>query len=336
MTSVIAPQPNPLFRLIQLASGLWVSRALWAAAQLRLADAVGDAATPLSEIARSAGAHEAHLRRLMNALVSIGLFRAAGEDRYAHSELSQLLKSDHPLSQRTFIATIFGGEHYAAWGAIDRSLSDGTTAFDSVYGMPVFDWYSRNPEAAQDFSHAMASSTMLLEAALLGAWDPPPFELAVDVGGSRGTLLAALLQRRPEARGILFDLPDIADAVLAAGAQERMEVVGGDFFAAVPEGDLYLLKLILHDWDDERSAAILRNIRAAIRPGGRVVIIDALLPDKPGDHAGFLMDLNMMVMTGGRERSAADFGALLKGVGFRLEKVMPTPTPIGLVQAVAD
>jgi SAM-dependent methyltransferase len=335
MTSVLEPQPNPLFRLIQLASGLWVSRALWAAAQLRLADAVGEAPTPLSQIARSSGGHEANLRRLMNALVSIGLFRAEGDDCYSHSELSQLLRSDHPLSQRTFVATIFGGEHYAGWGAIERSLTDGTTAFDSVYGMPVFDWYGGHPEEAEAFSRAMASTTMLLEAALLGSWEPPAFEMAVDVGGSRGTLLTALLQRRAEARGILFDLPEIAEAVRGEAARERVEVIGGDFFEAVPEGDLHLLKLILHDWNDEKSEAILRNIRAASRPGGRVAIIDALLPDAPGDHAGFLMDLNMMVMTGGRERSAADFEKLLERTGFRLESVTPTPTPMAVVQAVA-
>ena len=222
-----------------------------------------------------------------------------------------------------------------AGGAIDRSVRDGSTAFDAMYGMPVFDWYGRHPEEAQQFSRAMASSTMLIEAALMATWTPPPFELAVDVGGSRGTLLAALLQRAPDARGILFDLPDIAESVHAALPSDRIEAVGGDFFKSVPEGDLFLLKLILHDWTDAQSEQILRTIRTAIRPGGRVVIIEALLPDAACDDAGFLMDLNMMVMTGGRERSAADFEALLERTGFALESVTPTPTPMAVIQGVA-
>jgi hypothetical protein len=329
------PPDNPLFQLIRLASGLWVSRALWAAAHFGLADQVNETPTPLAEIARGAGLHEGNCHRLLKALGGIGVFRDCGEDGFAHTDLSRLLRSDHPLSQRPFIATIFGGEHYAGWGAIERSLTEGATAFDSVFGMPVFDWYSAHPLEAERFSKAMASTTMLLEAALLAAWTPPPFELAVDLGGSRGTLLAALIAQRPDARGILFDLPDIADAVRDTAASERLTVVGGDFFTSVPEGDLYLLKLILHDWDDEKSEAILRNVRAAVRPGGRIAIIDALLPDAAAEHEGFLMDLNMMVMTGGRERSVSDFEALLERSGFRLENVVQTPTPIGLVQGVA-
>jgi hypothetical protein len=329
------PQDNPLMALIGLASGLWVSRALWAAAHLKVADAVRDEATPLTEIAAASGTHPDSLRRLMNSLVSIGVFSSAGEDRYGHGELSAFLRSDHPLSQRSFIDAIFGGEHYASWGAIGESLRGGGTAFDSVYGMPVFDWYSRNPGPAQQFSHAMESTTRIIEMALLASWTPPPFELAVDVGGSRGTLAAGLLNFNPAGRAILFDLPDIVDAVRPTLANERMQAIGGNFFESVPEGDLYLLKLILHDWTDAQSETILRSIRAAIRPGGHVAIIENILPDQVGHHPGYLMDLNMMVMTGGRERTAAEFGALLERTGFRMESVTPTATPMGVVQAVA-
>ena len=326
---------NPLFALLHMASGLWLSRALWAAAHLRIADQMGDAPTPVGTIAAATGTDATNLKRLMDALVAANVFVATGGDAYAHGALSPFLKSDHPLSQRAFIDGIFGGEHYDSWGAIAWSLKSGGTAFDSVYGMPVFDWYSRHPEEAQRFSRAMEGTSRIIEAALLACWTPPPFELAVDVGGSRGTLIASLLAGAPNARGILFDLPDIADAVRPTLADPRIEAVGGDFFHSVPEGDLYLLKLILHDWTDEQSAAILRNIRAAIRPGGRVAIIENLLPDQIEPHPGYLMDLNMMVMTGGRERKAAEFAALLAQTGFRLESVTPTPTPIGVVQAVA-
>lgn len=335
MQQPLFPQDNPLMALVGMASGLWVSRAIWAAAHLKVADAVRDDPTPLAEIAAATGAHEGNLRRLMNSLVSIGLFSAAGDDAYAHGASSPFLRSDHPLSQRSFIDAVFGGEHYESWGAIAASLTSGETAFDSVYGAPVFDWYSRHPEPAQLFSHAMEGTTRILEAALLASWSPPPFELAVDVGGSRGTLAQGLLDSSPDSRAILFDLPDIAAAVGPTLAGNRIEAVGGDFFQSVPEGDLYLLKLILHDWTDAQSETILRNIRAAIRPGGHVAIIENILPDAVGRHPGYLMDLNMMVMTGGRERTAGEFGALLERTGFRMESVTPTPTPMGVVQALA-
>lgn len=331
----VFPQSNPMLALIEMASGLWVSRALWAAAHLKIADAVGDEATPVAAIASATGTREPELRRLMDALVSVGVFCAAGDGHYAQGEMSLFLKSDHPLSQRAFVDTIFGGEHYAGWGAIDRSLTDGGSAFEHVYGTRVFDWYGRHPAEAQRFSGAMAATTMLIETMLLAAWTPPPFTRAVDVGGSRGPLLAGLLAREPQARGVLFDLPEIADAVRGDIGDPRIDVVGGDFFEGVPEGDLYLLKLILHDWTDEESAAILANVRKAIRPGGRIAIIEAILPESIEAHPGYLMDVNMMVMTGGRERSAADFAALLERTGFALESVTATPTPMGVVQAVA-
>lgn len=331
----LPPPDNPLIALVQLASGLWVSRALWAAARLGIADAIGDEPAAVAEIAQRTGTDEANVRRLLRALAAFGLFMPAGEDRFGHSELSRFLRSDHPLSQRAFIDTIFGGEHYAAWGAIEQPLRTGATAFDHLYGMPVFDWYSRHPDAAQGFGRAMEGTTRILEMALLSAWTPPPFALVVDVGGSGGTLIAALLDRHPEARGILFDLPDIAAAAAPTLAGGRIEAVGGDFFERVPEGDLYLLKLILHDWTDARSETILRNIRAAIRPGGHVAIVEAILPDRVAPHPGYLMDLNMMVMTGGRERTAGELASLLERTGFRMESVTPTPTPMGVVQAVA-
>jgi O-methyltransferase domain/Dimerisation domain len=330
------PPANPLFALVQLASGLWVSRAVWTAAKLGIADAVGDDGASADEIAAPGGLNADNVRRLMNALVSIDLFRLGADGRYRHSDVSQFLKKDHPLSQRHFIESVFGGEHYAGWGAIEAPLLSGRTAFDHVYGQPVFDWYGAHPDEAQMFSRAMASTTMLIEAALLASWTPPAFDLAVDIGGSRGTLVAALLRGAPHARGILFDLPDIAESVRRQLEGERIEAVGGDFFKAVPEGDLYLLKLILHDWTNAQSVAILRNIRAAIRPGGRVAIVENVLSETPapGD-AGFLFDLNMMVMTGGRERTSAEFEALLNEAGFALESVTPTPTPMSVVQAVA-
>jgi hypothetical protein len=331
----IAPPENPIEALLRIGGGLWQSRALWAAARLRIADAVGDAPASVEEIAGKSGARPDMLERLLNALAAIGIFTRGEDGHFTHNDLSRLLRVDHPLSQRSFVESVFGGEHYAAWGDIEKSLRTGIAAFDHHYGMAVFPYFSEHPEVAALFSEAMTATTRLLEAVLLASYTPPPFALAVDVGGSQGTLIAGLLSQHPEASGILFDLPDLVEQVRPNLANDRITAIGGDFFKSVPEADLYLLKLVLHDWTDAQSEAILANIRAAIRPGGHVAIIEAILPEVVQPHAGYFMDLNMMVMTGGRERKASEYGAMLEKTGFRLEKVVTTPTMLTVVEAVA-
>jgi hypothetical protein len=333
MSDTPAASENPIETILHIGAGLWLSRALWAAARLRIADAVAETPRSVEEIAAETGTRPDMLRRLMNALAAAGIFAADGEGRFSHSELSGLLRADHPLSQRAFVESVFGHEHYAAWGEIEESLRSGTTAFDHHYGMPVFAYFSQHPEVAALFSEAMTSTTRLMEAVLLASYAPPPFRLAVDVGGSQGTLLAGLLDRHPEARGILFDLPDLVAQVRPRLAGDRIEALGGDFFESVPEGDLYLLKFILHDWTDDQCGTILKNLRAAIRPGGHVLIIENVLPETVSPHPGYLMDLNMMVMTGGRERTATEFGALLERSGFAPGKVTLTPGLLSVVEA---
>jgi hypothetical protein len=331
----IPPPENPIETILRIGGGLWQSRALWAAARLRIADGVGDAPATIEEIAGKTGTRPDMLERLLNALAAIGIFARGEDGLYAHSDLSLLLRSDHPLSQRAFVESVFGNEHYEGWGAIDQSVRTGETGFSRHYGADVFAYFTANPEAGQLFSEAMTGTTRLMEAVLLATYAPPPFSLAVDVGGSQGTLVAGLLGGAPEARGILFDLPDLIERVRPNLANDRIEAIGGDFFKSVPEADLYLLKLILHDWTDAQSEAILANIRKAIRPGGHVVIIESILPETVQPHPGYFMDLNMMVMTGGRERKASEYGAMLEKTGFRLEKVVPTPTLLSVVEAVA-
>jgi len=331
----IPPPENPIEAILRIGAGLWQSRALWAAARLRIADAIGEEPATIGEIAEQTGTRPDMVERLLNALVAIGIFATAGDGRYGHSELSRLLRSDHPMSQRAFVESVFGDEHYEGWGAIEQSVRTGATGFSRHYGTDVFAYFTANPAAGQLFSEAMTATTRLMEMVLLATYTPPAFTLAVDVGGSQGTLISGLLGANAEARGILFDLPDLIERVRPKLGNDRLDAVGGDFFESVPEADLYLLKLILHDWTDAQSEAILSNIRAAIRPGGHVAIIETLLPETPEPHSGYWMDLNMMVMTGGRERRASEYGAMLEKTGFRLEKVVPTPTLLSVVEAIA-
>lgn len=328
---------SPLETIMQIGAGLWLSRALWAACRLRIADAIDEQPASAEEIAARVGADAAMLRRLLNALAAAGILARNAEGLYAHGALSRFLRTDHPGSQRAFVESVFGGEHYSAWGALETSLRDGRTAFDAHFGMPIFDYFRLHPEAALLFSEAMTATTRMMESALLGAHRLPAFDLAIDIGGSRGTLLAGLLQQQPQARGILFDLPEIVQAVRPTLTGTRIDAVAGNFFESVPAGgDLYLLKLILHDWTDDQCAEILCNLRGAIRPGGRVAIFENVLPEQVQPHPGYLMDLNMMVMTGGRERTAAEFRTMLEQADFRMESVTPTPTMLSIVEAVAD
>ncbi len=333
MTGETSLPTNPI---LQMAMGLWQSRALWISARLRIADAIDDEPESIETLATRCRARPDTLERLLTALSAFGLFRIEPDGRVAHSESSRLLRSDHPLSQRAFVESVFGDEHYEAWGAIEETLRTGRTSFDAHFGASVFEYFQQHVGAGRLFGEAMTSTTRLVEAAVLAAHDFGRFELGVDIGGNQGSLLRRILSRTPDARGIIFDLPRVVEAAQEGwqGTDEatRLSAVGGDFFDAVPEGgDLYLLKFILHDWDDARSIQILRNIRTAIRPGGRVAVIEMVLPDSIAPHPGWLMDLNMLVMTGGRERRAAQYQTLFDAAGFTTERVIPTASPMSII-----
>lgn len=330
---------RPAESILQMASGLWLSRALWAACRLRVPDAIGDVPTGVEAIAAATGGHPAMLRRLMNALAAFGVFACDDRSRFSHTDLSRHLRTDHPASQRAFVESVFGGEHYRAWGSISHSLESGETAFNAEFGCPLFDHFGQNPGSAKLFSEAMTGTTRIFEQALVAAHEFRPFECAVDVGGSQGTLLCGVLARHAEAQGILFDLPEIAGNPEAAWRHSpeagRILAWSGDFFRTVPAGDLYLLKFILHDWTDAQCRVILRNIRSVIRRGGRVAVAEMMLPDRAAPHPGYLMDLNMMVMTGGRERSRSEYAALFKSGGFKLDRVTALPSQFSVLEAVA-
>jgi hypothetical protein len=331
--TVAIPAPAALFQMV---GGLIQSRMLWAIAHLSVADTFEESAT-IDEIAAATDTHAPMLARVLDAACSVGIFARDDAGHYHQTDLSRALRSDHPASMRVVIDSIFGGVHYDAWGAIVEGLRAGKTPFDLHFGTHSFDYYGRHPEIAEDFSKAMSASTRVMESALLAAYDFGDFELAVDVGGSRGTLIGAVLARHPDARGILFDRPEVIDAVSAELEGTRITGVGGSFFESVPAGgDLYLLKFILHDWSDADCDRILAKVREAIRPGGRLCIADAVMPERPeGPDPRYMMDLNMLAITGGRERSASEFHALLGRNGFEIRQIVPTESNLSLIEAVA-
>jgi SAM-dependent methyltransferase len=310
-------------------------QAIFVASRLRIPDLLAGAARTAEELAAATGAQPAALHRLLRALTGLEVVTVEG-DRFALTSLGRSLCAG-PYSAAESAIFLGSPAVWSAWGALGDAVLDGQAAFRHAHGTGLFGYLSAHPDEMVAFQ-ALMSAQSRLQIPVLAAYDFTPARTIVDVGGGQGALLAALLAANPAARGVLFDRPDVvagSGAVLARVAP-RYEVVPGDFFRAVPAGaDTYVLKLVLHDWDDARAARILGNIRDAIIPGGRLVIIETVMP--PGNeyhHAKFL-DVNMLVLSeGGRERTEEEYRVLLDEAGFTLTRVVPTAAALSVVEAI--
>jgi hypothetical protein len=327
----------PQAAILHLIAGYWLARAVYLAARLKLADAVGERAT-LAEIAKATGTRSRALRRLMRALTSHGYFHEQAEGVFTQTPLSDALRSGRPGSMRAIAEAELGHDHYDSWREIESCLYQDGTAFERVYRMPIWQYYAEHPETQALFGEAMTNLTAIANAGVLASYSVKPFKTAVDVGGGHGSFLTAVLAQQPDAAGILFDLPSvIADAAKqeTIGRNPRIRTIGGDFFKQIPDGaDLYLLKFILHDWDDARCVQILGNIRKAIAAEGRLAVVEIVLPPGNEPHIGPLIDLNMMVMTGGAERTESEYRELLGNSGFRVDRLVATKSPFSVIEAV--
>ncbi|MGZ3440979.1 MAG: methyltransferase [Polyangia bacterium] len=330
--SAAAAAPPPQAQLAQLINGYWVSYSIMAAARLGLADAIDDGPTPVARIAERVGAHPDATYRLLRALASVGIFREEGARAFMHTPLSSALKKDVPGSMHG-LAAMSSLLHARAWPNVLHSVRTGETAFAQAFGKDLFDYLPGDQEAARAFDAAMAGYTATTSQAVVSKYDFGRFDKIIDVGGGSGVLLATLLGKFAQPRGVTFDLPHVAERARAtfdrAGLGGRAEAVGGDFFSSVPAGDCYTLKLILHDWDDDKSRAILRTLRKSIAPGGTLCVIESVVPPGNTPSHAKLMDINMLVMTGGRERTADEYAALFAGAGFRMTRIVPCgPTDV--------
>lgn len=321
----------PAFALFQMITGKFVSRAVYAAARLRLADQLADGPRTAAEVAALTGNHAPSLGRLLRALAGLGVLATVpgGEPRFALTPVGELLR-DTPGSLRAMALWICDPRHDRAWDEIFHSLATGEPGFDQAYGMPVFDHFARDPDFAAIFNDAMTSLSAATHPAVVAAYDFSGLHLLVDVGGGHGSLLAGILAANPRLSGIVYDLPQVIEgtraALAAAGLEGRCRAEAGSFFERVPAGaDGYILSFVLHDWDDERATAILRNVRQAMSPEGRVLVVEGLIPEGDEPALSKLSDLEMLVMTsGGRERTAEEFGELFAAAGLRLTRVVPT------------
>ncbi|HJY83204.1 MAG TPA: methyltransferase [Candidatus Binatia bacterium] len=290
------------------------------------------------ELAQAIGMHAPSLYRVLRALVSVGVFAEDDRGRFVLTPLAATLRTDVPGSLGAYALTELG-EHYSAWGEVLHSVKTGEIAFDHLFGMNVWQYHTQHPEVAQLFDAAMANFTAAVTAAILASDDFSSIGTLVDVGGGDGGLMAAILKAHPQVKGILFDAPHIVAGARrrmeTEGLAERCEISAGSFFVSVPSGgDTYVLKNIIVDWDEERSVKILPNCHRPMAGQGKLLVIEPVI--LPGaEHArGQFIDLVMLVMTGGRGRTEAEHRALLAAAGFRLTRLIPTPSDMSIIEAV--
>jgi hypothetical protein len=333
------PGPPPHAPILELTLATVLSRALFAVVQRGVPDLL--AAGPLTpeEVAAKVGGHPIAMLQVLRALASVGIFTQGGDGRYGLSPVGETLVEGHPTAARDLVLTFGAPGFWTAVGEMPAVLETGRTGVQIAFGMSAFDYLRAHPDEEALFNRTMIAVHGGEPAAVAAAYDFSGVGTLVDVGGGLGTLLITLLQANPGSAGVLFDAPTVVDAaagaVAAAGLEGRVSRVGGDFFAAVPAGgDAYLLSHIIHDWDVESCHTILRNCRDAMNPGGRILLVEMVLPEGAEPHPGKLLDLIMLTIPGGRERTAAEYAELVAPVGLRVGRVVPTMSPVSIVELV--
>ncbi len=323
-----------------LANGLRVSQALFVAAQLRVADHLSERPLTRLELASATGTDAAALGRLMRALCSLGVFSESHTGRFALRPVAQFLRSEVSGSYRAGVLLHAGPVRWRCWSDLLETVRSGTNASERLLGKQIFEFYAGDAEQSKIHDEAMRAMSASHAEVLLDAIDFPPAGVVVDVGGGTGELLATILRVHRDLRGVLFDLPGVVDhaAHVLGAVADRCTIESGSIFERVPgNGDTYLLKHIVHDWDDERADTILRCCRRSMPTHARLFIIERKLPDVAEselDAEGFLTDLEMLVMTsGGRERTEAEFRNLLTNAGFELVRIVPTASPLFVLDA---
>jgi O-methyltransferase domain/Dimerisation domain len=329
------PSPPALF---EMATAYWLSQAIYVAAKLGIADLLRDGPQSCVALATSTGSDAPSLFRLMRALSSVGIFEHLGRGRFALSRLAECLQSEVHGSLRAMVITI-GEIHYQACGNLLHSVQTGSPAFNNVFGASLFDYLQRNVDAADAFNQGMANVSSMLAYAVLMAYDFTGISSIVDVGGGQGKLLEKILQFNPYIGGTVFDTASTIERVKRGPGKDawsrRCSYVTGDFFTSVPQGaDAYLLCGVIHDWDDRRAIRILENCRRAMGEKGRVLLVDMVVPDTDALSFSKLLDLNMLAMTGGQERTKDEFRALLDAADYRLTRIIPTMAPQSVLEAV--
>lgn len=327
-------------QMMDLAAGCFAARAVHVAAELGIADLLGDGPRAADALARETRTHAPSLYRLLRALASVGVLEHQADDLFALTELGATLVSNAPGSTRAGV--LLFGMWWGTWEQLAHSVRTGEPAATRVFGQPVFEHLAMNGALSATFHEGMSGLNASLLPAIVEAYEFAQHHVIVDVAGGHGTLLATVLEAAPASTGVLFDLPEVLEVAQAAlyqrGLEARVRCIAGDMMESVPSGaDAYLLKWILHDWDDEVCATILANVRAAMQPGSRLLIVDRVLPERADADAAtarmMMTDLRMLAALGGRERTATQLRDLLEAAGLRTEEIIATGTPCSVIVA---
>ena len=338
-TGPIAEEVPPHAQLIQMVTGFWVSRLVYAAAALDLAGHLADGPMSAAELAVPTHTHGPTLHRFMRTLASIGILTEDSSHRFSLTPLGEALKTGAPGSARATVLSFGGDRQWRSWEHLIYSLETGKTGMEKAFGVGSFDYFAQHPQEGSYFSESMVGFYGNEPPAVAAAYDFSRFQTVVDVGGGTGNLIAAVLGRHSGPRGILFDQSHTvkeAPALLEAqGIADRVLIDGGDIFEGIPRGgDAYLLSHVIHCWREDQCIMILNNCRKAMNPDGRILIVESVLPAGDTPHLGKMNDMVMLVLPGGQERTEEEYSTLLEKAGLRLTQVIPTESAASIIEAV--
>jgi len=330
--------PPPVAMMLTLMGRLF-AQAIGSAARFGFADQLAEGPKTVDELAAATGALPSSVHRLLRALAGSGIFTEVEPGRFANTPLSETLRSDVPGSMRGFAKFFTHEAHTSAWFGLDYSMRTGKSGFEHIHGKSFWQYLKENPEFAADFNESMSDLTLQHASAVAETYDFSGIGTVVDVGGGHGALVTAILERYGDMRGVLFDLPEVVagarEHVGKSSAAGRCDIVGGDFFAEVPDGDLFVLSHVIHDWSDEAAIAILKSVAKKAKPGTKCLVIEFVV--KPGNDFDMAKrtDLEMLIMTNhGRERTQAEFAALFEKSGFCFTRMVATLNDAYIIEAV--
>ena len=328
----------PEAQLMQILGGCFQSQAVYVAAKLGIADLLKDRPLPVVELARQTGTHERTLYRVLRCLASLGIFRETDGKVFELTAQAELLISDHPGSMRDAAIFLCEPWHWSVYGEMLYSVTTGKVAWERVHGKEVFPYFQEHPVEYEIFNRAMTSFSTNTLPAIVEAYTFTGVKKLADIAGGHGMLLSGFLKANPHLEGLLFDLPQVIEGAPALlekeGVADRVELKTGDFFESVPGGaDAYMMKFIIHDWDDDRALKILRNIHQALPSDGRLLLVEMVVPAGNEPHFSKIQDLEMLLSPGGLERTPDEYGDLLARAGFELRRIIPTKSPLSIVEA---
>ena len=329
----------PHVQLVQIALGATITQVMRAAAELGIADQLADGPKTAEQVSAQLGTHAPSLHRLMRTLASLGILKQVTEHQYALTLLGDALRTDAPGGGRATLLTLGSEWWNRMMEELPYSVRTGKSGFEKALGMPIFEWLAQSPERASMFSETMVGFHGAEPPAVAAAYDFSQFKTIVDVGGATGNLLTTILGAHPGPQGILFDMPHVVrDApalIQSRGLSDRVKIESGSFFEGVPHAaDAYLLSHVIHDWSEEQCLTILRHCHRAMMPGSKLLLVEMVLPEGEAPHPGKTLDIVMLVGPGGQERTAPEYAALLRKAGFQVTSVVPTASPVSIVEAV--